>query len=268
MKIHNITIGDGVPKILGVLNISPESFYSDSFTPEKEILRRVDAMKRDGADIIDLGARSTALHAPPLSAAEEKERVISALRKLDEAGAGDDVVLSLDTMYPEVLCAALHFDLSVINDVSGLLNPEFAKLAADSGLAVISMASVSAPGDALDFFGTLAGMGAVLKRAESFGIDELILDPGIGKWSSARSSAADWELCRRYPELKEFGRPLLAAVSRKAFIGDALNRGPKERLAGSLGVAFALCEAGADLLRVHDVAETADIISVYLKLRR
>ena len=264
MQIKNITIGDGHPKILGVLNISPESFFSDSFTPIHNLLGRVEEMKRDGADIIDVGARSTALGAPAISVSEEKTRIADALAEL----AGTDIPFSLDTMHPQVLKTALHYDIAAINDISGLLNPEFAKLAADSGLPVISMASLSSPGDALCFADTFAACAAVLKRAETYNIENLILDPGIGKWSEKRTAEADWELCRRFAELKEFDRPLLCAVSRKAFIGEALKREPQDRLFGTLAVEFALCKTGADILRVHDVAEARDVIAVFEKIRQ
>ncbi|HJJ48275.1 MAG TPA: dihydropteroate synthase [Methanocorpusculum sp.] len=264
MQIGKIRIAQGQPKILGVLNISPESFFTDSFTPIRQLLHRVEQMRRDGADIIDLGARSTALNALPLSVAEEKSRVTAALAELKDA----DIPFSLDTMHAEVLEAALRFDIAAVNDISGLLHPAFAHLAADSGLPVICMASQKTPGDALSFAETKAACAAVLDRAAAYEIENLILDPGVGRWSEARTSEADWELCRRFGELKTFGRPLLAAVSRKAFIGTALGREPQERLAGTLGVEFALCEAGADLLRVHDVAAARDIIAVFEKLRR
>lgn len=263
MQIQNIRIGDGHPKILGVLNISPESFFTDSFTPIRLVLHRVEQMRRDGADIIDLGARSTALSAPALSVAEEKNRVVTALRELEDA----DIPFSLDTMYPEVLEAALHYNISAVNDISGLLNPGFARLAADSGLPVISMASEKLPGDALSFAETKEACAAVLERAAAYEIDNLILDPGIGRWTAERTGEADWELCRGFAQLKSFGRPLLAAVSRKAFIGEALGREPQDRLSGTLAVEYALCEAGADLLRVHDVAAARDVIAVFEKLR-
>ena len=263
-QIKNVPIGDGVPKILGVLNISPESFFTDSFTPTNQVGRRIELMKRDGAEIIDLGARSTALSAPPLSVAEEKERVVAALRELGDPG----VPLSLDTMHSEVLEAALHYDISAVNDISGLLNPDFARIAADSGLPVIAMASHKRPGDAENIAQTRCAIREVISRAESYGITDLILDPGVGKWAETRSSGADWELCRNFAGLKEFGCPVLAAVSRKAFIGEAINRPPQERLAGTLAVQFALLEAGADLVRVHDVRAAKDMITVFTMLRR
>ncbi len=264
LRIHKTGIGgSNPPRILGVLNVSPESFFSDSFTPCSQVRRRAEELRRQGADIIDLGGRSTALSSPPISVAEEKERVVAALKEL----AGDDLLLSLDTCRPEVLEAALHYDIAVANDISGLLNPAYAKLAADAGLPVIAMAAHTAPGDATTMMSTHAAIQAVLKRADIYEIESLILDPGIGKWVAGRSNDADWELCRRFAELKQYGYPLLAAVSRKLFIGECVGKPAQDRLFGSLAVAYHLMEEGADLLRVHDVAATRDLIMVFERFK-
>ncbi|MDD4133428.1 MAG: dihydropteroate synthase [Methanocorpusculum sp.] len=263
ITIKNIGIGNAnPPRVMGVLNISPESFFSDSFVPCDRLVTRVGEMLDEGADIIDLGARSTALTAPRISVEEEKTRVITALRELEGSGA----VFSLDTMYPEVLEAALHYDISAINDISGLSNEHYARIAADSGLPVIGMTTHKIPGDPTTISSTHEALKKIISRAESYGIDQLILDPGIGKWVAERSSEADWELCRRFSELKVYGFPLLAAVSRKTFIGECLNKPPQDRLYGSLGVLYGLLLGGADIARVHDVAASKDIITVFQKM--
>ncbi|HKM42026.1 MAG TPA: dihydropteroate synthase, partial [Methanocorpusculum sp.] len=177
VNIKNIGIGKGnPPRVMGVLNISPESFFSDSFVPYERLVTRVEEMQNEGADIIDLGARSTALTAPRISVEEEKTRVITALRELEGSGA----VFSLDTMYPEVLEAALHYDISAINDISGLSNERYAKVAADSGLPVIGMTTHRIPGDPTNITSTHEALVKIISRAEQYGIDQLILDPGIG----------------------------------------------------------------------------------------
>ncbi|MBR4988262.1 MAG: dihydropteroate synthase [Methanocorpusculum sp.] len=263
IRIKSVSVGgNNPPRILGVLNISPESFFSDSFTPCSQVFRRAEEMRRAGADIIDLGARSTALNAPPISAAEEKERVVTALKDLDGCG----IPISLDTCRPEVLTAALHYDIALVNDISGLTDVGYAKAVADSGLPAILMAADTVPGDPLTFAETEAAISLVLSRAETYGIEDIILDPGVGKWTDARTSEADWELCRRFSALQEYNLPLLAAVSRKSFIGECLNKPSHERLFGSLAVFYHLMEAGADLLRVHDVGPAADFVRVFTRL--
>jgi dihydropteroate synthase len=263
VRIKNVYIGGGnSPKIMGVLNISPESFFSDSFIPCDQVVTRVEEMIREGADIIDLGARSTALSAPPLTIVEERGRIIAAMKELDGSGA----VLSLDTMHPEVLNAALHYDLAAINDINGLGNPEYAKLVADTGLPVIAMAAHKFPGDSIDMTGTHASMQEILSRSEKYGICDLILDPGVGKWITDRPLAADWDLCRRFSELKQYDCPLLAAVSRKTFIGACIGKSAHERLYGTLGVLYHLLGAGADIVRVHDVGASRDVVLVFEQL--
>jgi len=249
---------------MGVLNISPESFFSDSFVQYNQLRSRAEEMIHDGADIIDVGARSTALNSPPISITEERNRIITALKELE----GTSVPLSLDTCHTEVLTAALHYDISLINDISGLSNIEYAKVVADSGLPVIAMAADKVPGDPTNIISTHQAMNQVLERADSYGIEKVILDPGIGKWIQERSSAADWELCQRFRELEQYNRPILAAVSRKLFIGEEIQKPAEDRLFGSLAVLYHLLEHGADLLRVHDVGPTRDFVTVFTRLHQ
>ena len=265
IQIDSVKIGGkNLPKILGVLNISPESFFSDSFTPCSQAFRRAEELRRDGADILDLGARSTALNAAPISVQEEKERVVTSLKELD----GCSLPLSLDTIHPEVLEAALHYDIALINDIGGLSNEKYARTVADSGLPVIAMAADKVPGDPTNTATTHRALELILTRKEKYGIENIILDPGIGKWVHERDSAADWELCQRFEELNRYGYPVLAAVSRKLFIGEELQKPAHDRLFGSLAVLAHLMEKGADLLRVHDVAATKDFITVFARLHK
>src|SRR5208283_6016654 len=98
---------------------------------------------------------------------------------------------------------------------------------------------------------------------EHAGVNEYVLDPGIGIWTPFRSVGDDWELCRNFEKFQRFDRPVLAAVSRKTFIGMLLNRDPEDRLPGTLAVTMKLLEKGASIVRTHDVAATRDIMKVY-----
>ncbi|HJJ46882.1 MAG TPA: dihydropteroate synthase [Methanocorpusculum sp.] len=265
IQIDSIKIGGtNLPKILGVLNISPESFFSDSFTPCNKILHRAEELRCDGADILDLGARSTTPNAKPISVQVEKERIISSLKELEGCG----IPISLDTMHADVLKAALRYDLDLINDISGLSNEKYARIVADSGLPVIAMATRKVPGDSINAATTHQSLKLILARKEKYGIENIILDPGIGKWIHERGSATDWELCQKFEELNRYGYPVLAAVSRKLFIGEELQKPAQDRLFGSLAVLSHLMEKGADLLRVHDVAATRDFITVFARLHK
>ena len=248
---------------MSVINISPESFFSGSFVPDEQIRQTAETMVDLGADLIDIGARSTAPGSPVISVQEEKERVISALRSLD----GSDIIVSVDTMFPEVLEPALKYEINIANDISGLVNPKMAKIIADNNLPAVLMATSRIPGDNLTFSDTKSALRTVVDRAEKAGIESYILDPGVGRWIPERTPEADFELCRRFGELNIFNRPLLAAVSRKSFIGAVTGRQPEDRLSGTLGVTAHLILSGASMIRSHDVPETKDLIEVISSLQ-
>jgi len=129
------------------------------------------------------------------------------------------------------------------------------------------MASLREPGDAVGLAATLAALDAVVARCTRLGIEEYVLDPAVGRWVPGRTSEDDWGLCRNFEAFSSFGRPVLAAVSRKTFIGDLLGREPDDRLAGTLALTAMLVEKGAAVVRSHDVRETADLLRVSAKMR-
>jgi dihydropteroate synthase len=243
---------------MSVINISPESFFAGSYITDEQIRETVEEMRAQGAQLIDIGARSTAPGSIPISVQDEKDRIISALKSLE----GTDCTISIDTMHPDVLLAALKFDIHAANDISGLVNPDMADVIADCGLPAVLMATNKIPGDCLTFSDTTKALMTVKERAENAGIEQYILDPAIGRWIPERAPSADFELCKRFNELLSYERPLLAAISRKSFIGSAIGKEPDERLAGTLGVTAHLILAGASMIRCHDVAETSDVIRV------
>jgi dihydropteroate synthase len=259
--VNALKIGEGAPlRVMGVINCSPESFFVGSYRSGKDISDRATEMIEQGADIIDIGARSTSPFAVPVSPSCEAERMEAALGELEGSGA----TISVDTMRPIVLQRCLKFDIHAINDINGLADPEYAKIAADSGLPCFLMASSSSPGDSTSRESTFNALQQVTSRCRTHSIREYVLDPGIGLWNTSRTVALDWELCRQFHEFKTFNHPLLVAISRKTFIGDLLSRKlPEERLAGSLALTTLLLLKGADIVRCHDVKETRDAITVY-----
>lgn len=262
--INGLRIGEGSPvRLMGVINCSPESFYLGSYVRPEDAGEKALAMVADGADLVDVGARATGPGSPPLPVAAERERLTEALAAL----AGTGVTVSVDTRFPEVLEACLRYDVHAVNDIGGLSHPRFAGMVADSGLPAILMASRSVPGDALGLPSTMENLRLVVERCREHGIRDYILDPGIGRWVPGRTAANDWDLVRGFGEFRAFGRPLLAAVSRKTFLGELLGRGPEERLAGSLAVALLLALAGASVVRTHDVRETRDVLSVLAEVK-
>ncbi|MCQ1539381.1 dihydropteroate synthase [Methanocalculus taiwanensis] len=263
-RIGNTGIGGDNPvRLMGVINTSPESFFSGSFVPPGRVLAAAERMVESGAEIIDVGARSTAPGSRVISVSEECERLRQSLAELDKL----EIPVSVDTMHAKALQVALKYEIDAINDIHGLADSRYADVAADSGLPVIAMAAVHAPGDARGADETLRALSIVLKRCEEHGITDLILDPGIGRWVPERTFEDDWEICRRFGEFSAFGHPLLGAISRKSFIGDLLGKSAEERLPGSLALTAHLIDAGADMIRTHDIRETADLILVCEKVR-
>ena len=265
-RINGFEIGKPAPvRIMGVINLSPESFFNGATVKPSDVLAAARKMVGEGADIIDIGARSTSPSAVPVSPDVEAERMALALRELDGSG----ITVSVDTTRPGVLKRCLRFDIHAVNDIGGLADREYGKIIADSGLPAFLMASLTAPGDQTDITSTLHTLGTVISRCRTFGIEEYVLDPAIGLWGPGRSVDLDWELCRNFWEFTQFNRPLLAAVSRKTFIGNLLGLdNPADRLAGSLAVTMLLLHAGADIVRCHDVMETKEAVRVYEEMER
>ncbi len=204
----------------------------------------------------------TAPNTQAISGSTEAERIDAALKELDGSG----ITVSVDTMNPWVLDVCLKHEIHAINDISGLSSPLYTQKLAQSGLPAFLMASNEQPGDATGLEATLDNLARVVRRCENAGIKEYVLDPGIGIWTPFRSVEDDWELCRHFSEFGKFGQPVLAAISRKTFIGDLLNRHPEDRLAGSLAVTLMLLSRGASVVRTHDVAQTLDVIRVFERL--
>lgn len=263
--INKITIGTDAPvRVMGVINCSPESFYNDSFIPTNEVHKKAVEMVEAGAEIIDLGARSTAPHAQAISQTMEAERIDAALKELDGCG----ITISVDTTSPWVLDVCLKHEIHAANDITGFASAAYAKRVADTGLPAILMATGYQPGDAVGLEATHRALATVVKRCADAGVDNYILDPAVGLWTAMRSYDDDWELCRNFETFLQYDRPVLAAVSRKSFIGDVVNREPQDRLAGSLAVTMELLRKGASIVRTHDVAETVDLIRVFERLRK
>ena len=272
---------------MGVLNVSPESFYAGSVhTAGDDLLTAALAMVEAGAALIDVGARSTA---PYLDATigDEAERARLA-RAIDVLAPKVPVPISADTACPGPARAALEAGARVINDVSGLRDPAVAELVRERGAGIILMASPQDPGaaahpiasdvgrlrqagvDPVASVQTLLARG--LERARAAGISEerVVLDPGIGFFRNEGLPWDEWDarVLAGLGALGALGRPLCIGVSRKSFIGAMTGR-PKteERLAGSLAATAVAVWNGAALIRAHDVAETLDAVRIAERIR-
>lgn len=271
--LAGIAVGAGRPvRVMAVINVSPESFYSGSVAGDEEALRAaVRQAGEEGADLIDIGAASTAPYRKTaISPAEETRRLVWALQiALPET----TLPISADTRRAEVAATALAAGARIINDVSGLRgDPVMADVAAQAE-GVVLMAS-EPPGPIaeppLDLVRRL--LEESLERADRAGIpkERIVLDPGIGFFTGLATPGwlVNCLLIARLGELSDLGRPLLIGVSRKAFLGRLTGRGePSERLWGSLAATAVAVHNGAAVIRAHDVGATRDAVRVAEALR-
>jgi dihydropteroate synthase len=260
--------GPGVaPLIMGIVNATPDSFSDAGL--ERSLDARVTLARQllaDGAALIDIGGESGVTNRPAVDAAEEIERVVPLIaRVVSELGAR----VSVDTYKPEVAVAAVAAGASIVNDVSGLRDPELADVCAQTGAALVVMHTIAEPKRRLhdrSLDGLMAGevsrfLEARIELAVGRGVafEQLLLDPGP---DFSKTPAQTIEVLRELPALQAFGRPVLLAVSRKDFIGALTARGPRERLAGTLAAVAYGVGAGAHMLRLHDVGAAREFLEV------
>jgi dihydropteroate synthase len=252
------------PLIMGVLNVTPDSFYSDSRFPAGEsALHRGLQMAADGADLIDIGGESTRPGAAPVSLQEELDRVVPVIERLRrETGCP----LSVDTTKSAVARAAVAAGASFVNDISGLqFDAGMAETVAQSGAGLFLMHTRGRP-DRMqentayaDLLGEIvACLRTGLEQAQAAGIavEKMAIDPGIGFGKSAEGNL---EILHRLRELHSLGRPVLLGTSRKSFIGRALGQvDPGRRLAGTLATVALGVSAGVQIFRVHDVRQARE----------
>jgi dihydropteroate synthase len=257
---------------MGIVNASPDSFSDAGAYPDLDA--RV-ALAREllaaGADVLDVGGESGITLRPAVAVEEEIARVVPLIERLaGELGA----VVSVDTYKPAVAAAAVGAGAVIVNDVSGLRDPELADVCASTGAALVLMHTRAAPKQRLqdpalyddvvaDVLGFL-GERLALARSRGMRDEQIILDPGP---DFAKTPAQTIEVLSRLEELHALGRPLLLAVSRKDFVGALTGRSPRERSAGTLAAIGCGVDAGAHILRVHDVAAAADFLTVRAALR-
>jgi dihydropteroate synthase len=249
---------------MGIVNTGPDSF-SDARrldTLEAQVQEAM-AQVAAGADIVDVGAESGVTYTGLTAEEVEIDRVVPLVRALAERG----VVVSVDTFKPAVAEAAVAAGAGIVNDVSGLADERLAEVCARTGAALVLMHTRAAPKQARfpDYedvaADVLAFLAEAMQRAIARGCvaEQLILDPGP---DFAKRPDESVLVLRDLAALGELGRPVLAAVSRKYFLGAVTGRPPDQRLGASVAAAVWAARAGASILRVHDVAEVADALAV------
>jgi dihydropteroate synthase len=256
------------PLLMGVVNVTPDSFSDGGeFHGTDKAVRHGRRLAAEGALILDIGGESTRPGAAPVTIEQEIARTLPVIRAL----AQDGLCVSIDTRHAPVMQAALEAGASIINDISALEgDPDSLKIVAQSRASVVLMHMQGTPADMQDapayqdapreIYDYLAGR---IEACRSAGIERerICIDPGIG---FGKSVPHNLDLLANLGLFQKLGVPVLLGVSRKSFIG-ALSRNepPQERLAGSLAAALAGIARGVQILRVHDVAETAQAVAVW-----
>ncbi|HST56731.1 MAG TPA: dihydropteroate synthase [Solirubrobacteraceae bacterium] len=255
------------PLLMGIVNASPDSFSDGGrYATLDARVERAAELLAGGADVLDIGGESASTRRPPVDAQEEIERVVPLIeRVVGELGA----TVSVDTYKPAVARAAIDAGAVIVNDVSGLRDPELASICARTGAALVIMHTRAAPKQRLQdpelYDDVTADVLAFLREridvALGAGVDreQLILDPGP---DFAKTPAQTIELLAHVRRLHKLEHPLLMAISRKDFIGALTGRAPRERLAGTLAALAYGVDAGAHMFRVHDVVAASDFLTV------
>jgi dihydropteroate synthase len=259
------------PVVMGILNVTPDSFSDGGkFIDVSKAVEHALRMIEQGAGMIDVGGESTRPDAADVSEADEIRRVVPVIEALV---ARTPVPISIDTSKAAVMSAAVAAGASLINDVRALQEPGALEAAARTEAAVCLMHMQGQPRTMQHeprYDDVVGEVTAFLEQrvqaclAAGIGRDRLVLDPGIGFGKRLEHNLA---LLAHLPELGRSGLPLLVGVSRKSMFQALLGRPVEQRLAGGLAVATAAVLAGAGILRVHDVAETADAVKVAQALR-
>ena len=260
------------PLVMGILNITPDSFSDGGrFMDVASACEKALALAAEGADILDIGGESSRPGSRPVDTREELRRVLPVLKKLKNI---IKIPISIDTYKAVVAEACLEQGASIINDISALrADKRMAKVAARHKARVVLMHMQGQPRHMQDqphyqdviseIYGFFAER---IAWAEERGIprDKMIIDPGIGFGKTLEHNC---ELLRKLSEFKSLGCPLLLGASRKTMIGKILRQEPADRLTGSLAVAAWGFQNGADILRVHDVKETRELLKVLTAIK-
>jgi dihydropteroate synthase len=255
--------------IMGILNVTPDSFSRDGLAPEGADRERVVAaaveqarrMVADGADMLDIGGESTrpvTEDAPPLPDEIERARVIPVIQAL-AATLPPEIILSIDTYKAGVARAALDAGATLVNDIWGLrADPGMARLVAERGVPIILMSNVRGQPRRDPLSDVTRQLAGSLQMALDAGIawEKIVLDPGFG---FGLAGAENMQVLARLGELRALGRPLLSGTSRKSHIGLVLGTEAEDRLEGTAATIALAIAQGADIVRVHDVKQMARV---------
>jgi len=265
------------PLVMGILNVTPDSFSDGGrFFQFDDAVKKAETMIADGADIIDIGGESTRPGSIPVEAEEEIKRVVPVIRKIRDNNK--KIVISIDTSKSAVAREALDAGADIINDISGFtFDDKMAHLAGERGIPVILMHILGKPSTMQinpEYINIFPEMLDRLSKSADIAIsagvkpEKIIIDPGTGI-SFGKTLEHNIAIIKHLEVFQSFGYPVLAGVSRKSFIGTLTGRkNPEERVAGTTALHLKVLEKGAAIIRVHDVKEAVDTVSIYLALKK
>ncbi len=261
-----------IPRIMGILNVTPDSFYSGSrFMSEADIIGAAVRMKEEGADILDIGGYSSRPGAHAVSEAEEGNRVLNAVRLVSRKLP--EMIISVDTFRAAIALEAVEkYGAGMVNDISGgEADPRMYDAIEKLNVPYILMHMKGTPktmqndpvyddvvADILKWFGKR------IVRLHSAGVKDIIIDPGFG---FGKTVAHNFEILRRFEEFSIAGLPVLAGLSRKSMIWKALGISAEDALNGTSALNMAVLMRGADILRVHDVKQAVEVVKLFRNLQ-
>ncbi len=251
--------------VMGILNVTPDSFSDGGrFLKKSNAMKRAGELVRDGADIIDIGGESTRPGASAVAEEEESARVIPVIREIVKSFP--KIPVSIDTYKPKVARAAISAGAAVLNDITGLTNPEMLEIASETGVPVVIMHMKGKPGampkrpvykdvvkDIVQFFRVR------IRDCKRAGVTKIILDPGIGFGKTYRHNL---QIIDGIESFGKLGYPVMIGASRKSFIGLALDLPVEEREAGTLAVSAISALRGASIIRTHEVKNNRQAIKM------
>jgi dihydropteroate synthase len=269
LKALDYTIELGVvPRVMGVLNVTPDSFWDGGrYLSSEEAIEHAREMVREGADIIDVGGESTRPGSKPIGAQEEIDRIGPVVEELIRSL---DVPISIDTRRAAVARAMLHLGVHMVNDVSGLeFDQDMLDVVRQYDVPVVIMHMRGTPDNMqtlTDYNDVVADvrteLAARISRAEQAGIqpDRIVVDPGIGFSKTAEQCI---KIIARLEEFRVLGKPILLGPSRKSFMGKTLGFGPEARLEPTITCCLVAACKGASIVRVHDVGPVSRALRMF-----
>lgn len=271
IKANNKTLDLSQPQVMGILNVTPDSFSDGGkFNRLDDALRQAKNMIDAGVAIIDIGGESTRPGAPDVELEQELQRVIPVIEAIRRES---DVWISVDTSKAEVMRQAVEAGADIINDVRALQEPGALQVAAESGLPICLMHMQGQPrtmqanphyDDLIHEVGAFLTQRMAECEAAGIGRDKLILDPGFG---FGKTLEHNYQMLANLEQFHQFGLPILAGMSRKSMIFKLLDKAPADCVAASVSCATIAAMKGAQIIRVHDFEQTLDAMKVVSMVR-